>query len=313
MQAIGNWIKFTPDPSWEARIMEYVYLDSRSEKYIQPDGPTNSANEHLQSRHPNGYSSQRKDRKPNQQSASHTSKTTANVNRAASTTKSGTTSGLGALGAMLGLFLIGSIVGTLRTQTSGTTSDTANLESSSQPPTTNTFEMLESRLVTSKTDLANARLVCELDNVANRFQSLSNDANEQGHRLVASQASQGKSETVARIQRLKQPGKDQYWESCEEGVGFQSYDKYSWIYGGDFNGKLFAVAKKKCISPAIEFNVYADKALTKKLYSQWVRFTPSAEEGIADNVQVTVPADSLPKYEGSSIWWSYNVRCNHAS
>jgi hypothetical protein len=313
MQSIGNWKKFAPDPSWEARITEHVCIDGMRDKYIQAETSLGSASAHLQIRYPSEHSSQRKDKSHDQQSASPTSKTAANTNRAASTTKSSTTRGLSTLSVMLGLFLIGSILGTWKTQTSGTSPNAGTGESTSQASTNNPLKILESRLVTSKTDLASARLVCELDNLANRFQSLANDANQQGNRLVASQATQGKSEALSRIQRLNQPGKEQYWESCEEGVGFQSYDKYSWTYGGDFKGQLFAVAKKKCISPAIEFNVYADKDLTRKLYSEWVRFTPSTEEGIADNIKVTVPADSLPKNEGSSIWWSYNVSCNHAS
>ena len=312
MQCIGKWKQFTPEPSWEARIAEHIYLDGLKE------GSSNSKSSFSRAAHRNPNLRQHQEHSSSQPlntTRQLNTKLTNNAKQADTSTRSSASrpsNGLSLL-LMLGLFIVGSGVGMLRNPNAD---DTTVPETEASAPTSTEapakLELLEQRYAQYKIDLANARLVCELDNVVYRFQSLASDASQQDAESLATQANQGRQDALSRIQKLKQPGEDEYWESCSEGVGFQRYDKYNWTYGDDFKGQFFAVAKKDCINPAIGLSVYADKALTKKLHSQWVTFSPNSESGIADKISFSVPARDLPKEEGSYIWWNHEVKCNHS-
>ena len=170
-------------------------------------------------------------------------------------------------------------------------------------------EELPKRLSKYQSDLKDARLICELDNVSNRFKTLAADAAKLNIPEIKGQADAGAKAALSRTNQIKQPGENEYWEDCSIGVGYQPYDAYTWYYGSEFNRTVFAVARKNCQNPAIKVDTYGDSGLTKKLHSQWLTFRPDGVTGTA-NVQVRVPASSLPA--NGSIWWDYNVTCNHS-
>ena len=311
MQCIGKWKQFTPEPSWEARIAEHIYLDDLKER----SSTSKSSFSHAAHRHPHPRQHQEPSSSQLLSTTPQLNTTLTNTARQADTSTkpsaSSPSNGLGLL-LMLGLFLVGFGVGILRyPNTRDTTVPNTEVAAPTNTEASAKLELLEQRYEQYKNDLANARLVCELDNVAYRFQSLASDAGQQDAESLATQANQRRQDALSRIQKLKQPGEEEYWESCSEGVGFQRYDKYNWTYGEDFKGQFFAVAKKDCINPAIGLSVYADKSLTKKLHSQWVTFSPNADSGIADKISFSVPARDLPKEENSYIWWNHEVKCNY--
>ena len=309
MQSIGKWKRLSPDPTWEARIIEHFALTSPARN--QSTSPVSQYSEPYTAQP--SYIQQSTSR-----AASNPSPKQAQSNRPSPTRHTDpqnaapSKSGLASVLALLIVPTLMAIIGSISNQPSQQQADQeSSADSSGGMQIDKNLQELQARLGQYKNELANARLVCELDAVAGRMKALATDARQVNSVDIAQESEQIASQALNRIIGLKQPGKEQYWESCEEGVGFQSYDKYEWIYGGDYKGKFFAVAKKECIRPAVAFNLYADKDLKRKIHSQWIRFNPSKGTGTADNVSVTVPADSLPKTEGSRVWWSYEVRCNY--
>lgn len=309
MQSIGKWKRLSPDPTWEARIIEHFALTSAAENQSTIHVAKYADSDHAQAR----YIQQSKS-----STGSSLSPKQAQSNRpfpARHTDPKNATASRSGLASVLTLILFPTLMAIIGLISNQPSQQQANQESSAASSgdmqIDKNFNELQARLSQYKNELFNARLVCELDAVAGRMKALATDARQINAVAVAQESEQIASQALNRITELKQPGKEQYWESCEEGVGFQSYDKYEWIYGGDYKGKFFAVAKKECIRPAVAFNLYADKDLKRKIHSQWIRFKPSEDKGTADNVNVTVPADSLPKSEGSRVWWSYEVRCNY--
>ena len=170
---------------------------------------------------------------------------------------------------------------------------------------------LSAKLVQNQADFKNARLVCELDNIANRFKSLSSEASSLKALEVKGQADAGAKMAIARISQIKQPGKIDYWEDCSVGVGYQYFDKASWETAG-FKTSIFATAKKDCKSPALKLELAADSGYKKIIFSKWVLFTPSADTGIAQSVPFDVPASILNGLDG--VWHQVaSVACNHSS
>ena len=171
---------------------------------------------------------------------------------------------------------------------------------------------LSAMQVQNEAHLKNARLVCELDNIANRFKSLSSEASSLKALEVKGQADAGAKMAIERISQIKQPGKAEYWEDCSVGVGFQFYDKYTWDTGSTYRGTIFGVAKKDCKSPALKIQMAADSQYKKILFSKWVLFNPSPVTGIAQSIPFEVPAGSLNGV--STVWWQVaSVACNHSS
>ncbi|MCP9784414.1 hypothetical protein KBY83_14025 [Cyanobium sp. WKJ7-Wakatipu] len=171
---------------------------------------------------------------------------------------------------------------------------------------------LSAMLVQNQAGFKNARLVCELDNIANRFKSLSSEASSLKALEVKGQADVGAKIAVERISQINQPGKAEYWENCSVGVGYDFYDNYTWDIGSTYRGTIFGVAKKDCKSPALELQFAADSQYKKILFSKWVLFSPSPDTGIAQSIPFEVPASSL---NGVSAVWPRvaSVACNHAS
>jgi hypothetical protein len=170
---------------------------------------------------------------------------------------------------------------------------------------------LSAKLVQNEADLKNARLVCELDNIANRFKSLSSEASSLKALEVKGQADGGAKMALERISKIKQPGKNEYWEDCSVGVGYQYYDNASWEASG-FKTTIFATAKKDCKSPALKLELAADSGYKKIIFSKWVLFSPSADTGIAQSVPFEVPASILNGLDG--VWHQVaSVACNHSS
>jgi len=309
MQSIGKWKRLSPDPTWEARIIEHLALTSPGTN--QSTSPVNHYAE--------PYTAKLSSIQPSaSRAASSPSTKQTQSNRpypARHTDPKNVTTSKSGLASVLALLLFPTLIAIIGSISNQPSQQQANQESSAaisgDVQVDKNFKELQARLGQYKNELGNARLVCELDAVAGRMKALATDARQINALAIAQESEQIASQALNRIIELKQPGQEQYWESCEEGVGFQSYDKYEWIYGGNYNGTFFAVAKKECIRPAVAFNLYADKDLKRKIHSQWIRFKPSEDKGTADNVSVTVPADSLPKSEGSRVWWSYEVRCNY--
>jgi len=309
MQSLGKWKRLSPDPTWEARIIEHLALTSPGTN--QSTSPVNHYAE--------PYTAKLSSIQPSaSRAASSPSTKQTQSNRpypARHTDPKNVTTSKSGLASVLALLLFPTLIAIIGSISNQPSQQQANQESSAaisgDVQVDKNFKELQARLGQYKNELGNARLVCELDAVAGRMKALATDARQINALAIAQESEQIASQALNRIIELKQPGQEQYWESCEEGVGFQSYDKYEWIYGGNYNGTFFAVAKKECIRPAVAFNLYADKDLKRKIHSQWIRFKPSEDKGTADNVSVTVPADSLPKSEGSRVWWSYEVRCNY--
>ena len=171
---------------------------------------------------------------------------------------------------------------------------------------------LSAMLVQNQAGFKNARLVCELDNIANRFKSLSSEASSLKALEVKGQADAGAKIAVERVSQIKQPGEAEYWENCSVGVGYQFYDKYTWDDGSTYRGTIFGVAKKDCKSPALKVQLAADSQFKKILFSKWVLFSPSPDTGIAQSIPFEVPASSLNGV--SRVWWHVaSVACNHSS
>ena len=167
------------------------------------------------------------------------------------------------------------------------------------------------RLASYHYDLTNARLVCELDKVTKQFKSLEQEVRASYAPEAANLVKPGIAKAMQRISFLKQPGKKPYWEDCSTGVGYQMYDQYSWSQNESFYGSLFAVAKRKCVEPAIQVITYADAGRTKALYSQWVNFKPDPWTGVASRIKFTVPMGVLPSGYSPNIWIDVtDVRCN---
>lgn len=170
---------------------------------------------------------------------------------------------------------------------------------------------LSAKLVQNEADLKNARLVCELDNIANRFKSLSSEASSLKALEVKSQADGGAKMALERISQIKQPGKIEYWEDCSVGVGYQYYDNAS-LEASGFKTSIFATAKKDCKSPALKLELAADSDYKKIIFSKWVLFSPSADTGIAQSVPFEVPASVMNGLDG--VWHQVaSVACNHSS
>jgi hypothetical protein len=306
MQCIGRWKEMPTDPAWEARVKEYINLSLEFKEEINRSPEVNNSNKSNQVlTAPHGATTSKRS-----SPSANSYRSKGIPHQPPSQAKSTSNNGTGPL--LAAVLAIGVIVSAISqigenqdTSQSATSSTSDNIQASK------TLEQLQTRLVTYNTELANARIVCELENVSGRFATLVTDAKQLNSLQLAQAAEQGMSTARNRIQRIKQPGKQAYWESCDIGVGFQPYDQYSWEYGKDFRMSFFAVAKKDCINPAIGLSVYADKALTKKLHSQWVTFSPNAESGIADKISFSVPARDLPKEENSYIWWNHEVKCNY--
>jgi hypothetical protein len=171
---------------------------------------------------------------------------------------------------------------------------------------------LTQRITRYKSDLNNARLVCELDNVAKRFKTLAADASKLNLLQVQKQANAGAKVAQNRITQIKQPGETEYWEDCEVGVGFQWYDKYTWEVGGDYKGSIFAVAKKVCKTPALKLEMATDSNFNKKIHSEWIIFKPSAETGIAQTVPFRVSATSILPADSIVSWRVASQSCNYS-
>jgi len=170
---------------------------------------------------------------------------------------------------------------------------------------------VKERLASYHYELANARLVCELDQVARKFRSLKKEALSSYAPTAGTLVEPGLAKALQKISFLKQPGKESYWEDCSIGVGYQKYDQYSWYRNESYHGSLFAVAKRECTKPAIQVITYADARFTKVLYKQWVYFKPDSSTGIASKVKFTVPTSVLPSGNGASVWnIASGVRCN---
>ena len=312
MQSLGKWKRLSPDPTWEARIIEHFALTSTG-----TNPSTIPETQDLDSRLTKpGYIPRNRSAAASRPSPKQAKSNQPTPVRHTSPQNAPAVWWLAIrqllLVAVLVPMALPVILDSISIQPSRQQVDQESFEANPRDMKIDkNFQELQSRLGQYKSELVNARLVCELDAVAGRMKSLATDARKINFVSIAKDTEQILSQVLKRIARIKQPGKQQYWESCAEGVGYQSYDKYEWMAGGDFKGKFFAVAKKDCINPAIGFNVYADKGLTKKLHSQWVKFTPNVEEGIADNVIFTVPSSSLPQSEGSYVWWAYDVKCNY--
>ena len=170
---------------------------------------------------------------------------------------------------------------------------------------------VEIRLASYHYDLANARLVCELDKVKKQFESLEKEVLASYAPEAAHLVKPGLAKVLQRISFLKKPGKEPYWEDCLTGVGYQKYDRYTWIQGESFYGSLLAVAKRKCARPAIQVITYADAGHTNVLYKQWIHFKPDPSTGVASSVKFTVPMKMLPSGYQTRIWnHPADVRCN---
>lgn len=173
-------------------------------------------------------------------------------------------------------------------------------------------EELSQRLANYQSDLNEARLICELDNVANRFKTLAADASRLNVLQLQWRADAGAKSALNRIAQIKQPGKTEYWEDCSVGVGFQFYDDYTWQYGSSYKGSIFAVAKKDCKTPALKVEMATDSEFNKKIFSEWITFKPSAVTGMAQTVPFVVSATSrLP--DNSRVWHRLaGVSCNYS-
>lgn len=170
---------------------------------------------------------------------------------------------------------------------------------------------VSAKLVQNQADFKNARLVCELDNIANRFKSLSSEASSLKALEVKGQADAGAKMAIKRISQIKQPGKIEYWEDCSVGVGYQYFDKVSWETAG-FKTSIFATAKKDCKSPALKLELAADSSYKKVIFSKWILFNPSADTGISQSLPFEVPANVLNGLD--EVWHQVaSVACNHSS
>jgi len=167
------------------------------------------------------------------------------------------------------------------------------------------------RLASYHYDLANARLVCEIDKVTKQFKSLEQEVLASYAPEAVNFVKPGIAKAMQRISFLKQHGKEPYWEDCSTGVGYQKYDRYTWIQGESFYGSLFAVAKRKCAKPAIQIITYADAGHTKVLYKQWIHFKPDPYTGVASSIKFIVPMKMLPSGYQTRIWnHPTDVSCN---
>jgi hypothetical protein len=167
------------------------------------------------------------------------------------------------------------------------------------------------RLASYHYDLANARLVCEIDKVTKQFKSLEQEVLASYAPEAVNLVKPGIAKAMQRISFLKQHGKEPYWEDCSTGVGYQKYDRYTWIQGESFYGSLFAVAKRKCAKPAIQIITYADAGHTKVLYKQWIHFKPDPYTGVASSIKFIVPMKMLPSGYQTRIWnHPTDVSCN---
>ena len=188
--------------------------------------------------------------------------------------------------------------------------DPNELLNSSQHSRNEALKIRNAKLENAVNDFSNARLFCELDNVKYRFLSLSNESKQSNDKYFIGRLSVYMSEVQKRITRLKQPGKAEYWEDCAEGIGFQEYDKYNWVYGGAYSGSLFIVAKKTCKTPYIDIDYFSDRANASKIYSQIVRFLPDPITGISDHIPFGIPASVTPRQ--GSFTYKFNVHCNES-
>ena len=198
----------------------------------------------------------------------------------------------------------------LVSKTASEVGDSSELLSSLQKARNEALKIRIKKLENAVSDLSNARLFCELDNVKYRFLTLLNESKKSNDKYFSGRVSVYMSEIQQRTSRLKQPGKAEYWENCAEGIGLQEYDNYSWEYGGPYSGSLFVVAKRTCKTPYIDIKFFSDKENTSKIYSQIVRFSPDPITGISDHIPFSVPASLTPRQ--GSLSYKFNVHCNES-
>ncbi|MFM7312803.1 MAG: tetratricopeptide repeat protein [Cyanobium sp.] len=194
----------------------------------------------------------------------------------------------------------------------GITMAMSGLNTSSQPPVSTSdssvqaTEQISQQLSQAQELATNARLICEHQQVLNALSQI-NDSQANASQL--DEKKQLSQKANAAIRELDAPGREKYWEVCIAGVGFQRYDDYEWIYGEDYKGTLFAVASKRCKTPAVRLNAYSTDKPEQKIYSQWISFNPDPQSGKASSIPFTIPASALPS-QGSIKWGPTDVLCN---
>ena len=312
MQCIGEWKGLSIEPAWDARIAEYIKLHGPSpgikELNIVSEISKNSLD---------ASDDQFNGAKPcSDQNTKATANTRSFGTNVIEHTQKAKSKSVGILGSFafivsmaLGLLYISSLlyfyIPLIFSKLEGVFGETPLIRLSKIDAT----RKVKIRLASYHYDLANARLVCELDKVSKQFKSLEQEALASYAPETANLVKPGLAKTLQRISFLKQPGREPYREDCSTGVGYQKYDQYSWFQNESYYGSLFAVAKRKCAKPAIQLVTYADDGHSKVLYKQWIHFKPDPSTGIASSVEFTVPTRVLTSALRISNQAS-DVRCN---
>ncbi|MGB5136815.1 MAG: hypothetical protein WBN89_16780 [Prochlorococcaceae cyanobacterium] len=171
------------------------------------------------------------------------------------------------------------------------------------PSAGSNIDLIQERLNTAREHGESAVLICEHQKVIDAFEGMNFasasqlQVNEKNSLLARAQGA---------IKALDAPGRHEYHERCDLGIGFQLYDQYNWEAGNDFVGSFFGVASKKCAAPAIQVNAYRDKEYKQLLFSDWFPFTPDPATGVAKKVQFRIPAAKLTL---DPFWYDFNFRC----
>ena len=206
------------------------------------------------------------------------------------------------IGALAGLFLLIGFA-TIHIDRHNEPPPETTAAGSASGTTDHTF--IENRLATARSHDQAAALICEHQKVIDAFDGADFSSATQAQ---LDERNNLLSKAKAAIKNLDAPGKNRYWEDCQNGVGLQEFDDYKWEYGKDFIKSLFVVASKKCLDPAIQVNVFANEKLTNRKYSEWISFAPDPGSMRTAKITFRIPASKLPSQ--GPIWLDYKARCN---
>ena len=171
------------------------------------------------------------------------------------------------------------------------------------------LKKLESRFQSVQTTYDNARLVCELESASKTVSSIMADANLIGAKNLSSRSKLLSSNISARLKQVDpKVGQFAYSENCNRGIGAQFYDSSSTDSEFGLVHKIFLVAKRNCLSPAVKIIISKESDLKNHFHSQWVSFNPDSHTGINDNIYLRVPASKLPS---GKFWYGItDYKCN---
>jgi hypothetical protein len=304
MQCIGEWKKLPIDPVWDSRITDYIKLHDAS-PCIKVSNRTSEISKNFLNAYDDQLNRAKTCSDKNSKASANPRSFGANVTKKTQKAQSNNDGIMG----FIYFFIVclvwippSKLIGVIASFTEKPLVSLNKIDATKE---------VKIRLASYYYDLAKARLVCELDEVTKQFKSLEQEALASYAPEAANLVKPGLAKTLQRISLLKQHGKEPYWEDCSTGVGYQKYDRYTWIQGESFYGSLFAVAKRKCAKPAIQIITYADAGHTKVLYKQWIHFKPDPYTGVASSIKFIVPMKMLPSGYQTRIWnHPTDVSCN---